>query len=127
MSIRDGILGCQCCIFPVIDGIPVMHLQPIATAARAHVEAGHPHLALRTMVGLDDEAEADRFEEAARSPTSTYREIVEALGPSFEGGYFLYRFSDPTFIVAKAVVRAVAGTVLHGRGARSTSAAARVI
>ena len=46
--------------------------------------------------------------------SSTYREIVEALGPNFEGGYFLYRFSDPTFIVANAVVRAVAGTVLGG-------------
>ena len=40
---------------------------------------------------------------------------MDALGPSFEGGYFLYRFSDPTYIVADAVVRAVAGTVLkHG-------------
>ena len=48
------------------------------------------------------------------SETATYRELVEALGPNFEGGYFLYRFSDPTFIVANAVVRAAAGTVLHG-------------
>jgi SAM-dependent methyltransferase len=37
---------------------------------------------------------------------------VDALGPDFEGGYFLYRFSDPTFIIADAVVRAVAETVL---------------
>ena len=58
--------------------------------------------------------EADRFEELSRSAIATYREIVEALGPNFEGGYFLYRFSDPTYIVANAVVRAVAGTVLHG-------------
>ena len=57
---------------------------------------------------------AARSNAAIRSETSTYREIVEALGPSFEGGYFLYRFSDPTYIVAHAVVRAVAGTVLHG-------------
>src|SRR5204863_8428329 len=35
-----------------------------------------------------------------------------ALGPAFEGGYFLYRFSDPTYLVAQAVVRAVASTVL---------------
>ena len=37
-------------------------------------------------------------------------------GPNFEGGYFLYRFSDPTFIVADAVVRAVAGTALRSGG-----------
>src|SRR4029078_13236042 len=52
---------------------------------------------------------------AARSNPPTYRDIVESLGPNFEGGYFLYRFSDPTYIVAHAVVRAVAGTFLAGR------------
>lgn len=66
------------------------------------------------MVGLEDDAQAERFEAAIASPTSTYKDIVEAMGPGFEGGYFLYRFSDPTFIVADAVVRAVAGTVLGG-------------
>jgi uncharacterized protein YbaR (Trm112 family) len=113
--IQDGILGCQCCIFPVVDGIPVLHLQPAAVTAREHLEAGRPQLALRSMVGLDDESQAARFEAAASSESSTYRDIVESLGPGFEGGYFLYRFSDPTFIVADAVVRSVAGTVLEGR------------
>ena len=112
-EIRDGILGCLCCIFPVVDGIPVLHLQPNATAARDHVQAGHPELALRAMVGLADER-AEAFEAAAQSPTATYRETVDALGPDFEGGYFLYRFSDPTYIVAHAVVRSVARTVLGG-------------
>ncbi|MGE3706711.1 MAG: Trm112 family protein, partial [Vicinamibacterales bacterium] len=113
-EIVDGLLGCQCCLFPVVDGIPVMHLQPNANAARAHLEAGRPALALRAMVGLEQEAAAERFEAAIASPTATYRGVVDALGPGFEGGYFLYRFSDPTFIVSQAVVRAVAGAVLHG-------------
>ena len=114
-QILDGILGCHCCIFPVVDGIPVLHLQANAIAAREHIEAGHPALALRAMVGLEAGEQAERFEAAAASSTSTYRDIVESLGPGFEGGYFLYRFSDPTFVVANAVVRAVAGTVLQGR------------
>ena len=114
-QIHDGILGCHCCIFPVVDGIPVLHLQPAAVTARNHVEEGRPGLALRAMVGLENEAYAERFEAAAASDTSTYRDIVEALGPNFEGGYFLYRFSDPTFVVASAVVRSVARTVLKGR------------
>jgi hypothetical protein len=46
----------------------------------------------------------------------TYKEAVVALGPNFEGGYFLYRFSDPTYVVASAVVQAVAGTALADGG-----------
>jgi uncharacterized protein YbaR (Trm112 family) len=116
-TIQDGILGCQCCIFPVVDGIPVIHLQQDAVGARAHIEKGHPELALGAMFGLESGKTAERFERAAGSPTATYREITESLGDSFEGGYFLYRFSDPTYVVADAVVRAVAGTVLDRRRA----------
>jgi uncharacterized protein YbaR (Trm112 family) len=115
-EIQDGILGCHCCIFPVVAGIPVLHLLPAATAARDHVQAGRPELARRTMFGLEDDRQAEAFDVAARSDTATYRDLVEALGPNFEGGYFLYRFSDPTYVVADAVVRAVAGTVLATGG-----------
>ena len=52
-AIEYGILGCQCCIFPVVEGIPVLHLQPNATVARDHVQAGHPDLALRAMIGVE--------------------------------------------------------------------------
>jgi uncharacterized protein YbaR (Trm112 family) len=114
-DVQDGILGCHCCIFPVIDGIPVMHLLEDASAARAHVEAGRPDLARRTMFGLANDADAAAFDAVASSDSATYRDTVEALGPNFEGGYFLYRFSDPTYIVAQAVTRAVAGTVLGGK------------
>jgi uncharacterized protein YbaR (Trm112 family) len=113
-EVHDGILGCHCCIFPVVDGIPVLHLLPGASQARDQVEAGRPDLARRTMFGLDDEAHAEQFDAIASSDTATYRETVDALGPNFEGGYFLYRFSDPTYVVANAVARAVAATVLGG-------------
>src|SRR5215475_1314039 len=75
-QIHDGILGCECCIFPVIDGTPVLHLQPPAVQAREHIEAGRPAQALRAMVGLETDQEAERFEAAASSTSSTYREIV---------------------------------------------------
>ncbi len=116
-EIGDGVLACECCTFPVVDGIPVMHLQANANDARAHVEDGRPDFALRAMVGLERPEDAERFEAAAQSETSTFRDIVESLGPGFEGGYFLYRFSDPTFVVAQAVVGAVAGAVLGGAAA----------
>jgi uncharacterized protein YbaR (Trm112 family) len=115
-EIHDGILGCQCCVFPVVDGIPVMHLQPAATAARELVEQGRPDRARQVMFGLDDEREAEQFDALIASDTTTYRNIVDALGEHLEGGYFLYRFADPTYIVGHAVVRAVAGTALHNGG-----------
>ena len=66
------------------------------------------------MFGLEDDEHAARVRRGRRRlRPSTYRDVVEALGPNFEGGYFLYRFSDPTYVVADAVVRAVAGTVLQ--------------
>src|SRR5690349_5680024 len=82
-TIDDGVLGCQCCIFPVVDGIPVMHLQPAATTAREQIEAGRPDLARRTMFGLDDKQQADIFDRVAASESATYRETVEAFGPNF--------------------------------------------
>jgi uncharacterized protein YbaR (Trm112 family) len=115
-EIHDGILGCYCCIFPIVDGIPVLHLQPAATAARDHLQAGRPDRARRAMFGLGDDAQAEHFEQVIAGDRTTYKETVEALGPNFEGGYFLYRFSDPTFVVAQAVVRAIGRTVLGGRG-----------
>jgi uncharacterized protein YbaR (Trm112 family) len=114
--IVNGVLGCECCTFPVVDGIPVMHLQPPAVAARQQIEAANPAGALRAMAGVESSEQAERFEAAAASPASTYRDIVDTLGVGLEGGYFMYRFSDPTFIVADAVVRAVAGTALAGGG-----------
>jgi uncharacterized protein YbaR (Trm112 family) len=115
-DIRNGILGCACCIFPVVDGIPILHLQDAATRARDLIQSGEPALARRVMVGLDDEAQAAAFEAAAASPAATYRDTVEALGPNFEGGYFLYRFSDPTYVVAHAATTAVAAAALAGGG-----------
>jgi len=113
-EIHDGILGCHCCIFPLVDGIPVLHVLPASTVARDHLQAGRPELARRAMFGLDDDSQAEAFDAVASSDTATYRDTVEALGPNFEGGYFLYRFSDPTYIVAQAVTRAIGATVLGG-------------
>jgi len=35
-TIQDGVLGCHCCLFPVVDGIPVMHLLPASVTALEH-------------------------------------------------------------------------------------------
>ncbi|MES1256231.1 MAG: hypothetical protein ABUS56_11515 [Acidobacteriota bacterium] len=115
-ELLDGILGCHCCTFPLVDGIPVLLLSPASADANAQIQAGRPDLARRALFGIADDARAARFDDMAVSATATYRDVVDALGPDFEGGYFLYRFSDPTYLVAHAVVRAVARTVLAGGG-----------
>lgn len=115
-TISDGVLGCQCCVFPVVDGIPVMHLHEASVKAREAIEAGEPERALLAMVGVDAGEQADRFAAAASSSTATFKDLVESMGPNFEGGYFLYRFSDPTYVVGDAVVRTVAGAALRGGG-----------
>ena len=60
---------------------------------------GRPDRARRAMFGLDDEGEADALRRASQRPTPPHTaSIVEALGPNFEGGYFLVplRRSRPT-------------------------------
>ena len=92
--------------------LPVLHLPGRRRHSGAAPAAGRrprraitsrragPDLARRAMFGLDDDEQAERVRRASPRPTrATYRDIVEALGPNFEGGYFLYRFSDPTYIV----------------------------
>src|SRR5437867_4345236 len=85
-EIHDGIVGCHCCVFPVVAGIPVLHLQPQTTTARDHLEQGRVDRALHAMLGFDTEERASHFWFVASSETATYREIVDALGPNFEGG-----------------------------------------
>ena len=72
--------------------------------------------AFRALLIPGDEERAARFQSLAGTPDATYRDLVEALGPAFEGGYFLYRFSDPSYVVASAVARGVATTILRDGG-----------
>jgi SAM-dependent methyltransferase len=111
-EVLDAVLGCHCCHFVVISGIAVMTVEGQADTARQQVEAGQPDAAARTMLGIEDEATASCLDDES----ATYRDIVNALGSNFEGGYFLYRFSDPTFVVADGVVRSLAAGALADGG-----------
>ena len=108
----DAVLGCHCCHFAIVSGIAVLTLEGQADTARQQVEAGCPDAALSTLLGIEENAAAESISDASL----TYRDIVDRLGPNFEAGYFLYRFSDPTFVVADAVVRALATSVLSDGG-----------
>lgn len=105
--ITEGVLGCECCAFPIVAGIPVLIADDATTAAMHALEAGQSEHALLALLGLEG-ARAEQFSSLQRrGPAATYRDALDILSPDAEGRYFLYRFSDPTFRPAQAVAQAL--------------------
>jgi uncharacterized protein YbaR (Trm112 family)/SAM-dependent methyltransferase len=107
-EIVNGLIACQCSAYPVVDGIPVLLSDYTADQAREHLTAGEYEQALFSMLGLDDEerqASCRRY--IAKGKSGSYSEGVEILCPDAEGIYFVYRFSDPTYLVGQRLIRAV--------------------
>jgi uncharacterized protein YbaR (Trm112 family) len=112
-EIDSGVLGCECCAFPIVEGIPVMIASDRVREAMHELEAGRPNAALYTLLEL----EGDRLEAFRRfraRDDGTYREGLKILSVDAEAEYFVYRFSDPTFRVARAVVQATGPTMHRG-------------
>lgn len=106
----SGVIWCECCAFPVVAGIPVLKTDEACRAAMQALEDRRPDDALHALLGLDV-ARVQAFEDLdARGATATYREAIAVLSPDPEGTYFVYRFSDPTFVMAEGVLRALAQT-----------------
>jgi uncharacterized protein YbaR (Trm112 family) len=103
-----AVLGCACCAYPVVAGIPVMIADDRARAALRAIEAGRPGTALDVMLELDETRRAAFGALMARGEAATYREALDLLCHDAEGTYFVYRLSDPTFVTASGVLRAVA-------------------
>ena len=101
--IEAGVLGCECCAFPVIAGIPVLIADDATRAAMHALERGDRDEALATVLDVA-RADAAALSRAAEAAALTYREAIAVLAPDAEGTYFLHRFSDPTFLAAEALV-----------------------
>lgn len=106
--IGSGVLGCECCAFPVVDGIPVLMADDVARGAIVALEAGRPADARDLLLGLDEVRRAAFRALLARGGDVTYRALIEVLSPDAEGTYFIYRFSDPTYVMAEGTLRALA-------------------
>lgn len=105
--IESGVIWCECCAFPIVAGIPVLRADDTARLALQALEAGRAEDALFSLLGLDGErAEAFRAL-LARDSALTYRDAIAVLSPDPEGTYFVYRFSDPTFVMAESVLGAL--------------------
>jgi len=114
-GIESGVLGCECCAFPVVAGIPVMIADDRTRDAMHLLEAGQREAALFTLLGLD-ETRIEAFRELlARGAQATYQEALAILCRDAEGTCFVYRFSDPTYMMAEAILQAIAQQTLAGR------------
>ena len=107
-DLDSGVLGCQCCAFPIVAGIPVLVTNGVTGAAIRALEAGRHDEALTGLLGLEAPRTA-LMQALLADKTATFREAIEVLSPDPEGTYFVYRFSDPTFRVAEALVMATDG------------------
>ena len=107
-DIDAGVLGCECCAFPVVAGIPVMMADETTRHALHALEAGRGDEALFGLLGLaDDTALRERFRVLMTRDTATYRDALGLLCHDAEGTCFLYRFTDPTFVTAETLLRAI--------------------
>ena len=106
--IESGVLGCECCAFPVVAGIPVLIADDPTRDAMHALEAGHADDALHRLLGLD-EPRREEFRRVTTGPQpATYRDLLTILCRDAEADCFLYRFSDPTFLTAEALLDALA-------------------
>ena len=106
-AVEYGVLGCQCCAFPIVAGIPMLIADDVTRDAVITLEAGRHEAALLTVLGVADERAARFGPLLSGDRQATYRDALALLSPDAEGSYFLYRFSDPTFLTAEALVHAV--------------------
>lgn len=106
--IESGVIWCECCAFPIVAGIPVLRSDDTSRLAMQALEAGRGEDALFGLLGLDA-ARAEGFRALLRRGDSvTYRDAIGVLSPDPEGTYFVYRFSDPTFVMAEGLIEALA-------------------
>ena len=113
--IRSGVIGCGCCAFPIVAGIPVLIADDATRQAIHALEAGRPEDALLGLLGLEGDR-VEQFRKLVATPDATFQSALKLLSVDAEGVYFLYRFSDPTFLVAEAIVRALVPYSVTGNG-----------
>jgi uncharacterized protein YbaR (Trm112 family)/SAM-dependent methyltransferase len=104
-QLETGVLGCDCCAFPIVAGIPVLIADDATRDAMHRLEAGGREEALATLLGLDEAGAA--FRSLTQRPRPTYKEALAILSRDAEADYFLYRFSDPPYLMIEALLTAL--------------------
>lgn len=108
-AIRSGVLFCQCCAFPVVDGIPHLRTGNSAQAALHLLGKNDPDGALLALLGVKGPRQEEFRRLLAAEAPLTFQRALRVLCDDAEGTYLLYRFSDPTFLSCRALIQAVGG------------------
>jgi len=117
-EIVQGVLGCECCAYPVLDGIPILIADDATRQAMHTLEAGGAEDALMGVLGgSGSAAPPELLRGLVRGEVETYQEALSLLCGDAEGTWFLHHFSDPTYVAAEALLRAIAqdGWPVRGR------------
>ena len=123
--IEHGVLGCECCAFPVVAGIPILIADDAARNALRALEAGRRGDALLALLGLEG-ARRDAFRAlTAADGRPTYRDLLGVLCADAEADYLLHRFSDPTFLLAESLLDTLGTGPTAGTGRGSVELAGR--
>ena len=113
--VEAGVLGCECCAFPIVAGIPILLADDPTRAAMHALERGDRDGALAAALDFT-RAQASDLARTHEAAGLTFREAAARLAPDAEGTYFLHRFSDPTFVTAEAVLRALGPAAAQNGG-----------
>ena len=117
-GIDAGILGCECCAFPVVDGIPILVADDATRLAMHALESVGSDEARRLLLGLDA-ADARRFDALQKRPTPpTFLETLAILSQDAEADYLAYRWSDPSYLTGAALLQTIGATGQSGRRPR---------
>lgn len=117
-EIAQGVLGCECCAYPIVDGIAILIADDRTRLALHTLEAGRAEDALVALLsGSGSAAPPDRLRGLARGEVATYQDALALLSGDAEATWFLHHFSDPTYVRAEALLRAVSqcGWPVRGR------------
>ncbi len=106
--IESGVLGCECCAFPVVAGIPVLIADDATRDVMHALEAERPDDALHQLLGLDGPRRTAFRRLTAGPQPATYRDLLAVLCLDAEADYLLHRLSDPTHLTAEALLEALA-------------------
>ena len=107
LYIDRGVLGCECCAFPVIDGIPVLVADDPTRSAMHTLEEGRAGEALIALLGLDHTQAAAFVAVQSKATPATYLDMLAVLSHDAEAHYLAYRLSDPSYLTSEAVITAL--------------------